>query len=141
GPETMFRPNQPIDLPEPPPEPVRLSLTISLVDADPTIWREIVVPGNLALDDLHKATQIVMGWTDCHLHRFWPTSEPCTNYFITDFDSSQGDEGTLESQVRVDQVLRAPQDAIRYEYDFGDSWEHTIILTSIDPGADHTIEC
>src|SRR5690625_676006 len=140
-PTFAFQPNQPIDVPDPPAEPVRLSLTINLVDADPAIWRDIVVPGALTLDELHDAIQVTMGWTDSHLHRFWPSSEPRSHYFITDFDRSEGDVGTLESQVRVDQVLRSPRDSLLYEYDFGDSWEHTITVAAIDPGDETSIEC
>lgn len=140
-PAFAFQPNEPIDVPDPPPDPVRLSLTVSLDEADPAIWRKIVVPGDVTLERLHEAIQIAMGWTNSHLHRFWPTTDPRSHYFISDFDRSEGDEGTPESQVRADQVLRAPHDAIRYEYDFGDSWEHTITVTSVDPGDDTSIEC
>jgi len=52
--------------------------------------------------------------------------------FLTDFDEEEGDEGVNERDVRLDQVLIEVGDRLRYEYDFGDGWEHTIKLESID---------
>jgi hypothetical protein len=33
--------------------------------------------------------------------------------------------------MRLDRVLRRPKDKIRYEYDFGDSWLHHLVLERI----------
>ena len=45
-------------------------LKIELLDIEPSIWRRFVVPAGITLDRLHDAIQIVMGWTDSHLHEF-----------------------------------------------------------------------
>lgn len=45
-------------------------LEIQLVDIEPAIWQRFVVPASITLDRLHDVVQIVMDWTDSHLHEF-----------------------------------------------------------------------
>lgn len=45
-------------------------LKITLYQSKPPIWRRVLVPGNITLDELHLVIQIVMGWDDYHLHQF-----------------------------------------------------------------------
>ena len=127
--------NREIDLPLPADEPSLLTLTIELRGSKPRIWRRLSLPGDLTLDVVHTLFQAAMGWTDSHLHRFQPGigqgySEP---YFVTEFDEEEGEEGTREDGVRLDQVLRAPGDRLTYLYDFGDGWEHRVTLESVAP--------
>ena len=128
------RRNREIDLAPPPGEPSLLTLTIELRGSTPTIWRRLSLPGDLTLDAVHTLFQAAMGWTDSHLHRFQPGGEQAYDqpYFITEFDEAEGDEGTREDGVRLDQVLRVPGDRMTYLYDFGDGWEHTVTLESVD---------
>ena len=125
--------NREIDLPAPPSEPNVLTLTIELVGSKPRIWRRLALPGDLTLDAVHTLFQAAMGWTDSHLHRFQPGGSPAFDvpFFITDFDEMEGDEGTREDDVRLDQVLREPGDRLLYLYDFGDGWEHRVTLESL----------
>ena len=90
----------------------------SLRGTRPEVWRRCTIPGDLDLGKVHDAVQ-VMGWSDSHLHHFLgdPYRSP---YFLTEFDVDEGDEGTLETDARLDQVLRDPGDTLTYEYDFGD---------------------
>jgi hypothetical protein len=43
---------------------------VELEDITPTVWREVLVPSDLTLVELHYLLQLVMGWTDSHLHSF-----------------------------------------------------------------------
>jgi hypothetical protein len=43
-------------------------LKIQLLDIEPAICCRFVVPASITLDRLHDVIQIVMGWTDRHLH-------------------------------------------------------------------------
>ena len=124
-----------IDLAPPPDEPSLLTLIIELRGSKPRIWRRLSLPGDLTLDVVHTLFQAAMGWTDSHLHRFQPGIGQGYNqpYFVTEFDEDEGDEGTREDGVRLDQVLRAPGDRLTYLYDFGDGWEHRVKLESLDP--------
>ena len=130
-------PNPPIKLPEPPGEPVLLTVHVALDETDPPVWRRVTIPGELDLGRVHDALQQVMGWEESHLHRFGLTTERRPGpWFVTQFDRSEGEEGTLETEARLDQLLRVPGDTLTYEYDFGDGWRHTLTLESVDPMPD-----
>ncbi len=43
-------------------------LEIAIKDLRPTIWRDVVVPGDYSLRDLHLVLQSAMGWENCHRH-------------------------------------------------------------------------
>ena len=127
--------NREIALPAPADEPSLLTLTIELRGTEPRIWRRLSLPGDLTLDAVHTLFQAAMGWTDSHLHRFQPGIEVAYDqpYFVTEFDEDEGDEGTREEGVRLDQVLQSPGDRLTYLYDFGDGWEHRVTLESVAP--------
>ena len=55
-------------------------LKILLLDIEPSIWRRFVVPASITLDRLHDVIQIVMGWTDSHLHEFTIGNKRYTEY-------------------------------------------------------------
>src|SRR5664280_1625657 len=127
--------NREIDLDPPPQESNLLTLTIALRGSKPRIWRRLSLRGDLTLDVVHTVFQAVMGWSDSHLHRFQPCNghrydEP---YFVTACDEEDGEQGTREDGVRLDQVLRVPGDRLTYLYDFGDGWEHRVTLESLTP--------
>ena len=53
------------------PERVRgFRVRVDLMYAKPPIWRRLVLPGDLVLDELHDVLQVAMGWQDGHLHKF-----------------------------------------------------------------------
>jgi hypothetical protein len=142
GPVGGYRPlgdadgrNGGIDLPPPPEVACALTLTIELAGSKPRIWRRLRIRGDLTLDQVHNLLQAGMGWTDSHLHRFQPGAERGYRqpYFVTELDEEEGDEGTREDSVRLDQVLRAPGDMLTYIYDFGDNWKHLVRLESLAP--------
>ncbi len=130
-PEIGFEEPEPIELPPAPDRPSTYVLHVEIEDADPLIWRRIVVRSDIRLDKLHRVLQAAFGWEDSHLHRFAlgdPYSDPA---FLTAFDREEGDEGTSEEDARLDQVLRSPGDTLTYEYDFGDGWTHQIALEAV----------
>ena len=103
---------------------------IDLDDATPPIWRRLELASDLTLEALHDVVQAAMGWTDSHLHQF-RMDDDLTDAFVTDFAEEEGDEGVHERDVRLDQVLVSTGDRLRYDYDFGDGWDHTIELEAI----------
>ncbi len=122
-----------IELPEPPEEPVLLTVHLSLDDTDPQIWRRLTIPGDLDLGDVHDVLQAAMGWTDSHLHRFHLGDAWSGRHFLTGDDLDEGEDGTTETEARLDQVLRTAGDELGYTYDFGDGWNHTLRLESLVP--------
>ncbi len=97
-------------------------LKVSLREITPPIWRRVQVPGDITLAKLHRVLQIVMGWTDSHLHRF---SVGGVDYAEPDPDGHLNFQS--DRRARLNNVVRAKQ-KFEYEYDFGDSWEHAIVV-------------
>jgi hypothetical protein len=92
------------------------------------------VPGDLTLPQLHAVFQNAMGWTNSHLHGFRKGK-----LFFSEPDPDYLDLKVLDERLfRLDQI--APEVGARfvYEYDFGDGWEHTLVVEKIlppEPGA------
>jgi hypothetical protein len=79
---------------------------------------------------LHDILQIVTGWGDYHLHIF--TIEG--SIYGDPADDEYGDLGTLnEARFKLNQVIYLEGQRLSYEYDFGDSWDHTLLLEKILP--------
>lgn len=101
--------------------------------AKPPVWRRLILPGDLTLDQLHAVIQGAMGWSDYHLHRFRTGADHWAPHFITEFDLEEGDEGILEDDVRLDQLVADSGDSLWYEYDFGDGWDHVLKVEEVLP--------
>jgi hypothetical protein len=104
-------------------EKILFQLKVTLRDSHPPIWRRVQVPKELTLERLHDVLQIVMGWTDSHLHQF----KLGDRYYGTP-DPDAPFEVISEKRVRLDKVLPGPKARMVYEYDFGDSWQHDVVL-------------
>ena len=103
-------------------------IKISLIGAKPPVWRTVLVPSTIGLAAFHEVIQRAMGWTDSHLHQFI-----VNNVFYGIPDDDFGMETEDESKYKLSQLLSKEKDTIKYEYDFGDSWEHKILLEKILP--------
>lgn len=125
--------NTPIEVPDPPTPPTLLTVRVDLVGASPPIWRRLELRGDLWLDEVHAVLQTAFDWTESHLHRFSAPGKDAWDmpYFLNGFDQLEGEVGTPEQEVRIDQVLRAPKDWLTYLYDFGDDWEHRLVVESV----------
>jgi len=80
----------------------------------------------LPLDLLHDVIQQAMGWEDGHLHVF---STSHRDYGIPDPDLGYADE----RKVTAARVLAKPGATMLYAYDFGDGWEHDVVLEKVLP--------
>ena len=89
------------------------------------VWREVVVPENLTLANLHHVIQQAMGWEDRHLYRFEVNGK---RYGPDDLDD---DSITLKRALKTN--------PINYVYDFGDWWEHTVTLMEPVPKIAETL--
>lgn len=110
---------------------VGLRIRMDLDGAKPPVWRRLELPGNLTLPQVHDMIQAVMGWTDSHLHRFRTGQDHRSPYFVTTYDLDEGEEGLPEDDVRLDQLVAAEGDAVWYEYDFGDGWDHVLKVEQV----------
>ncbi len=116
----------------PPPDRVRgYRVRLDLIGAKPPLWRRLELAGDMTLPRVHDVIQEAMGWTNSHLHQFRTGRDPRAPYFVTQFDLDEGDEGMLEDDVRLDQILTAKGDELFYDYDFGDGWRHVLKVEAI----------
>lgn len=105
-------------------------IEISLKGIEPKIWRLILVYSDTSLVNFHRIIQTTMGWTNSHLHLF---SDGIYVYSPKEFEV----EDALNSRrVKLDKILHRGNTRIQYEYDFGDGWDHDIILEKIRPADD-----
>ncbi|WIY82934.1 plasmid pRiA4b ORF-3 family protein [Propionimicrobium sp. PCR01-08-3] len=112
---------------------------LGLDDVRPPVWRRLRLASDITLPRLHEVIQAVMGWYDCHLHHFvmGPDNRDLRKQpFLGLYDIEEGEQGIAETAVRLDQVLSKPGQRLFYEYDFGDSWWHTIKLEKVEPWDD-----
>jgi Plasmid pRiA4b ORF-3-like protein len=106
-------------------------LKITLDDVKPAVLRRFAVPFDIRLDRLHLTIQAAMGWTNSHLYEIragdvsWSTPYPDQDW-----------AGFLDARkARLGDVLEdVGTKTLKYLYDFGDGWEHTIkVERLIDP--------
>jgi hypothetical protein len=111
-----------------PGDPV-LRLRVTLTGSeDPEIWRRILVPAAIPLGRLHETLQAAIGWQNCHLHEFsagtGPDGRPAGLYGLPNPELPHADE----RGVTLENVVAAFGDRLVYTYDFGDSWDHDIVV-------------
>lgn len=106
---------------------ISLQLNIGLRGTDPLVWRRVLVPGAMTLEKLHSVIQAAMGWEDRHLHVFEIFGE---RYGPPDFELEDDEQDLDEEGVRL-HLLLDEADHFTYEYDFGDTWIHDIVVETI----------
>ena len=103
-------------------------LKVTVVGIRPAIWRRIQVR-DCTLDRLHEHIQTTMGWTNSHLNHFEAGGQL--------YGDPQLMEGNFHEMNYRDSTITLlssvlPEDGrrfrFRYEYDFGDSWEHEVLF-------------
>ncbi len=115
------------------PAPPTYQIKITLEVVKPAIWRRLSVPGNASLSWLHAAIQLAMGWTNSHLHQFEVGgrlfSDPHVNTPAFDGEPEVLDE----AKFSLRDVAPHEKDVLHYVDDFGDTWQHTIVVEKILP--------
>lgn len=90
----------------------------------PPVWRRLRISADTRLDHLHEIIIAAFGWQGYHMHVF--TSGP------EEFGSRDPELGhTDERRVSLGQLIGGIGDRIRYTYDFGDDWEHEIVVEDL----------
>ena len=101
-------------------------IKVTIRNSRPPIWRRFQVFSDITLYQLHGILQVVMGWTNSHLHQF-----RAGGIYYGKPDKELGMDVKNEKGVRLNKVLPKIKDRIVYEYDFGDGWEHDLVLENI----------
>lgn len=109
-------------------------LKVTLLGTSPPIWRRLLVPANLTLAQLHDVLQVAMGWQECHMHEF---SAGGRHFGRPDPEDRFMGMPPVEDErrVRLSSVLGRIGAKAIYTYDFGDTWEHSIVLEKRLPAA------
>ncbi|EME63684.1 plasmid pRiA4b ORF-3 family protein [Amycolatopsis decaplanina] len=97
----------------------QVKITLLEIEGLP-VWRRVLVPAAIPLDRLHVVIQAAMGWENYHLHYFLDGQ---TYYGEAEPELQYRDE----RKVRLDDLVK-PGGRLLYNYDFGDSWDHEILI-------------
>ena len=102
-------------------------LKVTLLGTSPPIWRRLLLPADVTLAQLHDVLQAAMGWEDGHMHEF---SIGQRRFGRPDPEDRLMGMPSVENErtVRLSGILGRVGAKAIYTYDFGDSWEHSLVL-------------
>jgi Plasmid pRiA4b ORF-3-like protein len=94
----------------------------------PPVWRRVQLRADTRLDQLHEILQAALGWENYHLHAF--------SFGEQEFgprDPELGLDFSDERRVALGELTDLGA-RFRYTYDYGDNWEHEILVEDLlDP--------
>jgi hypothetical protein len=116
-----------------------LQFKVTLKDVPGPVWRRLQVDGDMTFYEFHKVLQEAFDWLDYHLHSF--SIKKCNGQRMDAVEiGSMEDEffGFFgeqydEEEEKLSDWFAAEKDRAIYTYDFGDNWEHDIVLETILP--------
>lgn len=114
-------------------------LKITLRGIRPPVWRRLVVPSSMTLAGLHGTIQVAFGWFGYHLHEFSIGTDRFGDGAVD--PDGWGPRPKDESRAKLARVA-PPGTRFLYEYDFGDSWEHDVVVektTAAEPGVAYPV--
>ena len=102
---------------------------ITLKGIRPPIWRRVQVHSDATLGHLHWVAQLAMGWMNAHLHSFLiqgvEYGKPMPELGFGDMEMQD------EESVKLSTVIPGEKFKFLYLYDFGDGWEHDILVEKV----------
>jgi len=121
----------------------KYTIRISLNGTKPAVWREVVVPSSLTLTSLASVVLLAMGWDEDHLHQFVAGKGQKTVFYATSLGEIESDmlDGKDGRKFCIGEILAKQGDMVCFEYDYGDSWQHSLkLVSSVDYKADEEKE-
>ena len=117
----------------------KFTVRVALKGIKPPIWRKVIVPSNISLRLFGDLILELMGWMGEHLNQF----RKGDSYYAPAYQR-EGELPPLFDRIRnynqedfsLGEVLHEKGDTMVWEYDFGDSWEHEVRLSSVEEYAD-----
>ena len=103
------------------------TLRIEIKYIEPLIWRRVAVRTSMNVVAPHKVIQAAMGWLDYHLWEFVVDER---KYGVPDPDRPHVKNGAT---TQLATILASGMSEFDYVYDFGDNWEHRIVVEEIKP--------
>lgn len=108
-------------------------LKISIKGAKPPIWRRVFVDQESSFEELHNIIQNIFNWRDYHLYAFEGKRAIYVNREEVEENMYSHKEEVPSDIYSLEAELKNEKDKIVYTYDFGDDWEHEIVLEKILP--------
>jgi hypothetical protein len=90
----------------------------------PPVWRRLQLRADTRLDQLHEIIQAALGWENYHMHVFSFGEE---EFGVPDRELGFSDE----RRVTLGELIAGAGDRFRYTYDFGDDWQHEIVVEDL----------
>jgi len=103
-------------------------LKVTLREVRPPVWRRIEVSSDVTLGQLAALLEAAMGWESYHLHAFEVAG---ATYGMADVDPPPDELD--EAGYRLSEVLSSAGSKMRWRYDFGDNWEHDVVVEAVGP--------
>jgi hypothetical protein len=102
-------------------------LKITLRSVKPPVWRRVVVRSDVKLSELAPLLESTMGWYGGHLHQFEAAGKR--------YGEPDPDWGAVRDERgrKLATVLPEVGSSMRFDYDFGDGWEHDVVVEAIEP--------
>jgi hypothetical protein len=101
------------------------TLCIDIKYIEPLIWRRVAVRTSMNLKALHTVIQATVGWLDYHL---WEFVIDELKYSIPDPDRPHVKN---DATTQLAAILASGITEFGYVYDFGDNWEHRIVVEEV----------
>jgi hypothetical protein len=101
------------------------TLRMEIKHIEPLIWRRVAVRTSIDLNSLHTVAQATVGWLDYHL---WEFVIDEGKYGIPDPDRPHVRNGAA---THLAAILASGITEFGYVYDFGDNWEHRIVVEEV----------
>ncbi|MBR9656752.1 plasmid pRiA4b ORF-3 family protein [Bacillus cereus] len=120
-------------------EPAIYQFKITLKGIRPPIWRRFLIHSEVTFKEFHNIIQVVMGWENCHLYNFYANDSYIEEQgdAINMFASSRAKYDAAD--IQIGEFITEEKQKCLYTYDFGDGWEHEIVLEKILPPDENTI--
>jgi Plasmid pRiA4b ORF-3-like protein len=122
-------------------KPSIFQFRVELLRVEPIVWRRIQIASDCTFWDLHIAIQGAFAWNDSHLHEFTVKAAPGGRVQrfgvpMDEDDYAEPDDRPLPDwEHYVSDHLSIRNARASYCYDFGDDWQHAIVLEEILPAS------
>lgn len=116
-----------------PVQPAIYQFKVTLKGIRPPIWRRFLIDNRVTFEDLHIIIQIVMGWENYHLYSF-DTKDARVEILDDSFEFFPSSKEIYDAEeTQVGELLTEEKQKCLYTYDFGDDWEHELVLEKVLP--------
>jgi len=99
----------------------------------PPVWRRLRVPDHFTFEDFHNIIQIAFEWENCHLYNFSPEGWASNPRIAVPSEYDETAPDLDSNEAILSDIFKIKGQKFTYIYDFGDDWNHQIILEEILP--------